>query len=363
MTADPMLVGEKLLGLLDDAALVSTYKPALLLALLDRVQERAGTPGSPANVVPVSELAERVAELYWPQTIAYPTTGTILRQNSGQQAKIVQRLVHYRHQVNAGQRLTLTGLQVGDAWRRLLDHVEVTLAEMPIPRLQEPYGFFLYSFDWDWAGAGVWRIGHYRRSSRQITLRPGIAEALVSLAPLLRPFITRWWTDKAATLNQHAIPDADALDRFEQFLFGRDRVSLTRLANDLLDLQYGSCFYCGRRITKTEVDHFLPWKHSADDGIDNLVAACAPCNNAKRAILPAALHVEKWQERNARWHPDLASIAATKYWPRDTERTNAISRTLYLLSPDERPTWTAGAAPLRALGPQRERLQALLQTG
>jgi len=36
---DALALGEKLLSLLEESARSSTYKPALLLALIDRVQE------------------------------------------------------------------------------------------------------------------------------------------------------------------------------------------------------------------------------------------------------------------------------------------------------------------------------------
>ena len=54
----PLTFGERLLGLLEDSARSSTYKPALLLALLDAAAQHADTPQ-----VPVRSLAERVIEL------------------------------------------------------------------------------------------------------------------------------------------------------------------------------------------------------------------------------------------------------------------------------------------------------------
>ena len=76
------------------------------------------------------------------------------------------------------------------------------------------------------------------RAGRAITLYPGVSDALTALGPLLRPFIRRWWTDKAAQLN----PDVEAARswlEFEDFLFGRDRVALKRVGEELVDLQNG----------------------------------------------------------------------------------------------------------------------------
>src|SRR3954451_23105842 len=98
---DALALGEKLLSLLEQSARSSTYKPALLLALIDRVQEYLDQ-----DHVPVRALAERVVELYWPQTLAYPTTGAVLRQNqAGGQAAIVSSILQFRRQHGAASRV------------------------------------------------------------------------------------------------------------------------------------------------------------------------------------------------------------------------------------------------------------------
>jgi hypothetical protein len=89
---DALVLGEKLLSLLEVSARTSTYKPALLLALIDTAQEQADDTD-----IPVRLLAERVIELYWPQTLAYPTTGRVLWQNQGRaQASVVSQILKFR---------------------------------------------------------------------------------------------------------------------------------------------------------------------------------------------------------------------------------------------------------------------------
>jgi len=83
---DALALGEKLLALLDESARTTTYKPALLLALIDRAQEYPVQES-----IPMRALAERVVELYWPQTLIYPTTGCVLKQSQTKgRAAIVQ---------------------------------------------------------------------------------------------------------------------------------------------------------------------------------------------------------------------------------------------------------------------------------
>ena len=124
-----------------------------------------------------------------------------------------------------------------------------------------------------------------------ISLYPGVGDALTALGPLLRPFISRWWTDKAAQLNPE-VEEARSVLEFEDFLFGHDRVALERVAEGLLDLQHSTCFYCNSLVGRQrEIDHFVPWSYSGDDGLDNLVAACRRCNNSKRATLAGPGHL------------------------------------------------------------------------
>ncbi|MGZ4232025.1 MAG: HNH endonuclease [Solirubrobacteraceae bacterium] len=356
---DALALGAKLLALLEESARTTTYKPALLLALIDRVQEYVEH-----DSIPVRALAERVVELYWPQTLAYPTTGSVLKQSqtSTGRASIVQAILAFRHEHATEARALPPVIRREQEWDRLLTRVEETLAEWPIPRLQRPYEPFLYAFDWGWAEGGGWSVRAYRNTARTIKLYPGVGDALTALGPLLRPFITRWWTDKAAQLN----PDVEAARsvlEFEDFLFGRDRSALERVAEGLLDLQNGDCFYCHTALSHNrEIDHFIPWSYSGDDGLDNLVAACHRCNNSKRAVLAGPDHLADIIQRNRAWSHDLAALSSERRWPRDPNRTHRIARAAYLHSPGERPVWimARGGPVFQRLQQHRHELAALL---
>lgn len=332
--SDPMVLGGKLLSLLDEANVTATYKPALLMSIIDCVTEMGD-----ADSIPVARLAERVTELYWPQTIAYPTTGVVLSQNQGSQAKAVRAILEFRAKSDVNSRTIAERFRKGKDWERLIRKVELSVAEMPIPRLQIPFEPFLYDFDWPWAKKGGWKTGAYDQSPRVIRLYPGVAQSLVSLGPLLRPFIMRWWSEKAAAINPE-VEEATSMLNFEQFMFGRDRVALDRIAEGLLDLQAGRCFYCETSIGKNrEIDHFVPWSQSGDDGLFNLVAACSDCNNSKRSILAGPDFLEALIDRNQSWTSDLSSLATERAWPADRGRSHRITRAAYLNSPEERPLW------------------------
>jgi hypothetical protein len=186
---------------------------------------------------------------------------------------------------------------------------------------------------------------------------------MTSLGPMLRPFIARWWTDKAAQLNPD-VQAARSVVEFEDFLFGRDRVALERVAEGLVDLQHGYCFYCDTAIrSRREIDHFIPWSHYGDDGLDNLVAACRRCNSDKRATLPGPPHLADLIRRNQVSGADVGALAEERRWPRDRQRSTLIARTAYLRSPDVRPLWirTRVGGSYEALGTHRRELALLLR--
>jgi hypothetical protein len=62
---------ERLLALLNATRYSATYKLATLLALIDVTAERTGPDGTAPATLPAKEVARRVIELYWPQTVPY----------------------------------------------------------------------------------------------------------------------------------------------------------------------------------------------------------------------------------------------------------------------------------------------------
>src|SRR5689334_4510119 len=82
---------ERLLALLDEGSFATTYKYALLLALIDCCLEHADASGRPPASLSPRQLAERVLSLYWPHAAEFPgaPNGEVLRQSNTGQAEIV----------------------------------------------------------------------------------------------------------------------------------------------------------------------------------------------------------------------------------------------------------------------------------
>lgn len=330
---DTFAFGEKILALLEDGKRSSTYKLATLLALVDLCFEKTKPDGTPPDFVTTRELALKVVEIYWAQSVPYRPVGRVLEQNQGPAlgrggpvtAKVVRDIARLRGE-HAGMTLHEVRTHSNQAFDRLVRGVEQTLIKMPLPKLQRMGRLdqqFLYQIGWD-DGVRMGTSSDSRGFDNRIHFIEGAARNLVRLSSLLRPLIHRKWSAKVAELNQLEI------DELEGFLFGTNRVALGRVLAPLLELQSGECFYCRKPARgPAHVDHFIPWSRHADDGLDNLVVADERCNLAKRNFLAAARHRERWIERGRACSTDLDRIAKAVPWPRDRERTEATARAFY----------------------------------
>ncbi len=346
----PIALAERIFSILDQGRFVATYKFAVLLALLDLCLENVSRSGAAPDTLTTRQLADKVLELYWPQT--RPWKPTALRQSTGPgggQAEIVRAIERFRAEVKADRSLSLSAVRTSEPKRfeRLVRTIEWKLIEMPLPRLQvvgkEPLAF-LYSINWD-ASVRPQEVKAYQQTGtgsfdNRILLAPKVGEYLVQLNALLRPLLQRQWTLKVAELNglDDPIP--------ERYLFGTDRTRLKPVCGPLRELQDDRCFYCDRRLgtgpLAPEVDHFIPWARHPDDGLSNLVLAHNRCNGWKRDFLAAATHVARWRSRvdaSSSISRQLTALSETLRWPHNPDRTLGVARAIYFHLPHEARLW------------------------
>jgi 5-methylcytosine-specific restriction endonuclease McrA len=335
---------EKLLALLDTGSFTTSYKYALLLALLDAAVEGTAADGSAPRVLRGREMGRRVFELYWRQARPYSEAGP-LRQSK--QRDVVVKIAELRQELGLDERLSL------DSARRAAPHavdqlerkVVATVVRYPIPLLQR-FGAagaavedrFIYEVSWD-EGISTGRIHHSDFDDR-LHLIGAAGDHLIAIAGLARPVVEREWLRHVARRNPEEVDEL----RLEAFLFGSERISLQPVRDPLLAMQAGRCFYCGGERGPWEVDHFLPWARWPDDRLDNLVVAHGRCNNDKRAALAALSHVERWWRRVVPGDPhdrQLADLATSLNWPRRSTRTAGGARGLYLRQPPGTMLWAA----------------------
>lgn len=334
---------ERVLSLLDQGAFTATYKYAVLLALMDLCMERVSAKGVPPQTLTTRELAEKVIDLYWPQTVPYSglAEADLLRQNTRGQAEIVSLIRRFRASLDEDPLAPLPRAQraAPQQCEHLVRNVEWKLIEMPLPRLQR-FGTgedrFVYDISWD-EGIPLRQVRAYQKEApdafdNRILLRSGVAEYLIQLNGLLRPLVHREWAAMVARINR--LEEA----RLERFLFRQERVPLEKVRPALLELQRGRCFYCGGPARRSaHVDHFIPWSRYPDDGLDNLVAADGRCNGKKRDFLASARHLERWCVRLAM----LEDVATAIDWHRSAS-TTGVARAVYLSLPEQAPLWDRG---------------------
>ncbi|MCK6570750.1 hypothetical protein L6V77_06490 [Myxococcota bacterium] len=365
--SDPLDVVQRVLQILDDGSFTTTYKLAVMLALVELCFEEAAVPGPTGAVLTTPQLADKVLELYWPQVRAYGPHG-LLQQSNNAPHQVGGRtlpvlIAHWQAGVGAGT----TTLPYPVARRRpefatLRDEVERVLIRMPLPKLQRVGGVhvpWLYEITWDDEPAPTdARLRRYQQTGtgfdNAVRLKPGVFEAFSRLAPLLRAFIQQRWVEKVTALN----PVDDAGVALAEHLFGVDRTSLEATRGPLAELQAGRCFYCGDALRgATHVDHFLPWARFPDNGLANLVVADARCNGQKSDRLAGPEFLRLWRDRlTAETHP-LEHIGARLRWDVGAERARGAARSLYLALPADARLWAGGA---RSVAIDRGLLDALL---
>jgi 5-methylcytosine-specific restriction endonuclease McrA len=144
---------------------------------------------------------------------------------------------------------------------------------------------------------------------------------------LIRDLIEGAWVRFVQKLNANKLGNATDLGTF---LFGQERASLDAYRPILLDVQKGTCHYCGGHLSKqSEVDHFIPWSRYPADLGHNFVLAHKTCNNAKSDYLAAEKHLAAWNERNNEHQAELQARLVEAALPCDLAATVKIAKWVY----------------------------------
>jgi hypothetical protein len=286
--------------ILSEGSFVATYKYALLVALVELAIER-GDDSNRELALPIHDIADKFAELYWRQAAPYDASGDsgsgfILHQNQGKQASAISRLARLRNELK-GSRSTLAEARRTADWAKLVVQMRALLKSMPLWRLQR-VGHedirFLYE-----PGPGA----------KCITLLPGVACHLRERGPLIRRLAQTEWLRFVLSLEQNH-PVLGRAVGLSEFLFGSSRAALSlKVSKPLRELQHGRCFYCQRSLpTKADVDHFIPWSRYPRDLAHNLVLAHGTCNSRKSDLLGGEAYLARWAEFVSEHDSDLLEL-------------------------------------------------------
>ena len=286
--------------ILSEGSFVATYKYALLVALVELAIER-GDDSNRELALPIHDIADKFAELYWRQAAPYEADGgsgpgLVLHQNQGKQASAISRLTRLRNELK-GSRSTLAEARRTADWAQLVVQMRSLLKTMPLWRLQ--------------------RVGHedirflYEPGPGAdcITLLPGVACHLRERAPLIRRLAQTEWLRFVLSLKQNQ-PVLGRAVGLSEFLFGSSRAALSlKVSKPLRELQDGRCFYCQRSLpSAAAVDHFIPWSRYPRDLAHNLVLAHGACNSRKSDLLGGEAYLERWAEFVSDHDSDLLQL-------------------------------------------------------
>lgn len=349
-TLDSADLVQGVLALLDEGRRSATYKPALVLALVELAVERASGPGE--LVLPLPDVADQVMNLYWPQTRPHEAVHGALKQTTTNKSRIIDALVRLRERTNSREQ-SLAQVRILHPGEYLAAQRAIAraLAKQPIPRLQRPgstamgdqYPRLLY----DDRGFVAER-GWHHAGEPVVVLRAGVAQALAKSAPLIRMATQDVWVREVAAINRLQTQE----EQLRAFLFGADRIQLQRVGAGLRDLGATECYWCGGALGRThEVDHVIPWSRYPNDDLFNLVLSDRECNNNKRARLIAAPLVERWTSRD---QSGLASLAGELNWPFAPQRSGQVAASAYRYLPTGIATW-AGRDEIRLLDEEDRR--------
>jgi hypothetical protein len=231
--------------LLDEGLFVASYKFALLLSLADLSVENGDDYGK-ALPLATEAIADKFVQYYWRQTMPYPAAqeATVLRQNTGQQAAIVNIVRQARQQY--GDTITAV-MNQRTHWTSIVREVARVVRVMPLWKLQT-VGREQLDFMYENTGSG-----------KTIELRPGVAFCFRKFHALISDLVRGAWTRYVRQNNLDLLGEATDL---HEFLFGSERMALVAVRPVLIDLQRGRCFYYrGALMTaNTHVDHFVAWR-------------------------------------------------------------------------------------------------------
>ncbi len=272
--------------LLVEGQFTASYKFALLHALADLSVLKGDDSGGELELQ-IADIAQHFIELYWQQCRPFEpghgSSGYVLLQNTGRQAAVISQI--FEAQRSFGGSLARLRVSAPDLWTSLTGSVTRVVSGMPLWKLQtvgsERLDFLYENLD---------------RSTRSITLKPGVAYCFRAFYGLVRDLIQGAWVRFVQRLNASELGHLTDLGAF---LFDQQRASLEPYKAILTDLQGGRCFYCQRDLHRTvELDHFVPWARYPTDLGHNFVAAHPKCNRSKSDHLAAEQHLHAWVDRN-----------------------------------------------------------------
>ena len=301
-----------MIALLKHADMSSSYKPALLLAIVRCV----GAGKVTTHRLQLTDIAAQYLAMYWTQVIVFR-----LRHSARDAAQpVIVRLIRSAADALGIRKLTDMPSEAHTTLIRAIERV-LPVNVLDAFHRSRPDGMAVV-YDW-------------QKSQRYIELAKGAETFIVENASALTVIATYFWARYLSGLN--ATPHI--VEKLDPILPARS--SLVRFARMLSTIGERDCFYCGEALHEKDrpatIDHFIPWTFVHEDKLWNLVLSCNRCNASKSDGLPS----EELLGRLIKLNKLRATISTTK--PASfmvTERAHAELTHLYGMAQDEGwPQW------------------------
>jgi hypothetical protein len=152
MNADALSFARNVMTLLDQGTFTSTYKYALLIALIELCQEGANEDGD-GEIMETRSIAGRMVQLYWGHQSLYKQVDPPRRlTQTSQQGKEITML-NAIQEATATRDLRLRRLRSSfpSEYERLIRIAHGVLRREPLPKLQtlaRGKGHFVFIYDW-----------------------------------------------------------------------------------------------------------------------------------------------------------------------------------------------------------------------
>lgn len=132
---DPLLLGQRVVAILETGLRTATYKLATLMALIEHcIENLPENPDDPLRV-PLPELAHRVLRTYWRQV--RPFDGHELRQSTQPRARILIATNELRDAAGRAGSVEIACLRAPTAYQKAIEDITLCLAQQPLHRLQK----------------------------------------------------------------------------------------------------------------------------------------------------------------------------------------------------------------------------------
>ena len=316
---DEQRVVWRLMDVIARGAKTHSYKFAVIMAIIDLVMERVDDHGRPPATIDGDEVVIRVLQTYWRQTAPLDEHGHAAQ--GSQVGGLVDKVAERRDRLIAnGWTIRTVGLFDAPELAPLRRSAERSILGYAVPLLQFAKGTEADPFLFHTWPEQRTRFPDNR--NRILTLLPGAGDTLLKFGPLLRDVVRAEWLAFVRARNTDRVPQ----DQLAQRLFGASRIGLGPARDALRVLDGDACFYCGS--LPRDVDHFLPWSRTFEDGRANLVLACQRCNATKSDRLAGIDPLNRWRTRLD--DPRLPGAAEEVSLRSGVGRCTGLARALYL---------------------------------